>query len=650
MKYSYTLLITFLMLAAVPLSAQEGGLKKGNEEFKEYAFIDARKAYLKVAEEGFLSEDLLERLGDSYYYTADYINAAKWYGALYDFSENVKPEYLYRYALSLKSNRQYDASDRIMEEFFTAKGNDYRANLFVKERNYLSEIEMQSGRFELINIGFNSTLSDFAPAFNQGHLVFASNRMEGKFTKRVHDWNEQPFLDLYKVSIGENDVESGVQKLDDDLNTKFHESTATFSKDGQTIYFTRNNYTEGDYKQDNEGTNRLKLYKGKKTENGWKITELPFNSDQYSVAHPTLSKDGKTLYFSSDMPGTIGLSDLYKVSIDGDSYGTPVNLGEKINTEGRETFPFISTEGKMYFSSDGHIGLGGLDVFVADLKEDASFGNVFNVGRPINSPVDDFTFIINGTTGIGYFASNREGGVGDDDIYSFNRIQPLITSCSQQLEGVVLDQATDKPLSSAKVVLLNSTNDVIAEATSGANGNFNFSLNCGMQYSIRSSKDGYSTAEKSFVTSNDMNKTIEKTLYLKKGSDLGITSAGIGSDLAKVLGLNPIYFDLDKDAIRPDAEIELRKIIAVMITYPDMKIDIRSHTDSRADDSYNIKLSERRAQSTLSYLVSKGGIDKSRLSGKGYGETQLTNGCITGAACSEAAHQLNRRSEFIIMR
>ncbi|MFC7356503.1 OmpA family protein [Jejudonia soesokkakensis] len=654
MKNYFKKSLVFVFLFSISFSiAQEKKMADANQDFNDYAFIDAREAYLKVAEDGYRDEKLLERLGDSYYFTADYKNAAKWYGALYDTSESIKPEYLYRYALSLKSNQQYNASDAIMEEFLNAKGSDYRAKLYQNERNYLQEIEQQSGRFEMMSIGFNSALSDFAPSFYQGNLVISSNRNKNGVSRLIHDWNDQPFLDLYFVPTGKEDSLDDVDKMTSAINTKYHESTSVFTKDGNTMYFTRNNFTEDDYKSDSNGTNRLKLYRAKKNGKGdWEVSELPFNNDEYSVAHPALSKDEKTLYFSSDMPGGKGMSDLYKVTIEGDGFGTPVSLGDGINTEGRDTFPFISSEDRLYFASDGHIGLGGLDVFVTD-REGDGFGNVYNVGKPINSPMDDFSFIINGTTGLGYFASNREGGAGDDDIYSFQRLKDPMnssTACTQRVEGSVLDKESNEAIAGAKVMLLNDSGDVIESALSGADGSFSFlTLECSSQYAVRSSKTNYTTAEKPFATPNSSG-VIKKTLFMSGGADLGVTPAGIGTDLGLVLGLNPIYFDLDKSNIRYDAEIELRKVIAVMKTYPSMNIDVRSHTDSRADDAYNMALSERRAAATVEYLVNNGGIDRSRLTSKGYGETQLTNGCVNGATCDEGAHQLNRRSEFIIIR
>jgi len=653
MRHYIKILIALVFVSSMQVQGQDKGIKKGNDEFQDFAYVDAREAYLKVAEDGYQDEDLLKRLADSYYYTAEYKKAAKWYGALYD-TGNKDADYLYRYALSLKSDQSYVASDEIMEEFLNIQGEEYRAKLFLNERNYLEEIELQSGRFALVEVGFNSELSDFAPAFHQGNLVFASNGRTRHATKRVHDWNDQPFLNLHKVGTEEGVTSKGVKEFSKELNTKYHESTATFTKDGNTVYFTRNNYTAKDYKEDEAGTNRLKLYRGKRdsTSTDWKVEELPFNSDEYSTAHPALSIDEKTLYFASDRPGGKGLSDLYKTSIEGEGFGAIVSLGDNINTEGRETFPFISKKDRLYFASDGHVGLGGLDVFVTDITGTDTFGDVFNVGRPINGPMDDFTFIIK-QDGIGYFASNRDGGVGDDDIYSFRNIKPLITKlnqeCEQNMLGTVLDEKTDLPIADAIVTLLDADGNKVDSTVSAYDGSFRFdTIACSTQYSVRSEKPDFSTAEKPFATGKTSGTT-ERTLFMKKGKDLGATPAPRGSDLVKILGLNMIYFDLDKSFIRTDAAIELRKVIAVMNLYPEMRIDVRSHTDSRSPDDYNMSLSDRRAKSTIEYLTTVGGIDRSRLEGRGYGETQHVNRCSNNVKCSETEHQLNRRSEFIIL-
>lgn len=647
MKYilKSVFLVTIMMFSLSSL-AQEKKLDKANENFENFAYVDAREGYLKVAESGFMSEELLMRLGDSYYFTADYQNAARWYGTLNDFTSTPKPEYLYRYAQALKSNGDYKASDKVMEQFNTASGADKRAALFVNERNYLSEIEAQSGRFELTPVTFNSKLSDFAPSYYAGSLVFASNRIVGKNkANRIHEWNDQPFLDIYQLPLS-SDEDAAIKNLGTTVNTKFHESTAVFTKNGQTMYFTRNNYTDKKYKEDTNGTNRLKLYKATiNTEGKWEVMEMPFNSDEYSVAHPALSVDEKTLYFASDMPGGKGMSDLYKVAINGDGYGTPVTLGDKINTEFRETFPFISDDNKMYFASDGHPGLGGLDVFVTEIAEGTA-GEVFNIGRPVNSPKDDFTFIVNDDKGSGYFASNRDGGMGDDDIYAFKKVDgvEIISACSQTVSGVVIDKNSRAPIPNAKVVLMDPSNNVLDQLIAGADGSFSFPLDCSTPYCVRGSKVNYGFDEECFTSTAELELELDLSLELES-----LDAPKIGDDLNILLDLLPIYFDLDKDFIRADAQLELQKVIAFMKQYPSVKVDVRSHTDSRNTSAYNMDLSMRRNVNTIQYIISRGGIDRSRLTGRGYGESQLTNHCSDGVKCDEGLHQLNRRSEFIIV-
>ncbi len=644
MKY-FLHFFAFIFIVSSSAFSQENKIKRGNKDFDKFSYINSRDIYLKVVEKGYESQDIYQNLGDSYYFTAELQEASKWYELLIQkYEESVSPEYLFRYAQSLKSVEKYDEADQIMAKFYAANPSDSRGTNFEDERNYLDFIELQSGRFDLKPFEMNSENSDFAPTFYGEQLVIASSRPEGNASVKKHKWNDQPFSDLYVTNQGNE--KSDVTNLSKKINTKYHESTATFSKDGNTVYFTRNNYTNNKFKKSTDGANLLKLYRSEKVNGKWsKAVELPFNSDEYSTAHPALSPDEKTLYFASDMPGGKGLSDLYKVTITEDGFGTPLLLGGDINTEGRETFPFIAENGDLYFSSDGHPGLGGLDVFVAEQSEDGFYSESYNIGRPVNSPSDDFTFVINPETGIGYFASNRAGGVGSDDIYTFKQNKELIKSCIQSLAGIVKDKNTNQILPGATVVLVDVQGNVIAETISGTDGSFEINpIYCDKTYALRGTMINYTPDEVSFATSSTFSEEVTKTLYLAPK-----VPVIVGNDLNKILNLNPIYFDLDKSFIRPDAEIELQKVIAAMNQYPDLKIDVRSHTDSRANDDYNIRLSQRRNASTIKYIVEKGGISADRLTGKGYGETQLVNECSNDVPCSEEKHQLNRRSEFIIV-
>ncbi|MBT8262250.1 MAG: PD40 domain-containing protein [Bacteroidia bacterium] len=652
-KY-FLLIVAGLLLTANVTIAQDGDTSantkeaKGDAHFNDFAFMDARDAYIKAVESGYRSVNVLSRLGDSYYFNGEYADAAKWYGALFAYSEDIDSEYIYRYAQSLKTIGKYATADRIMDKLNEVASTDDRGELFSEERNYLKLIELQSGRFNVFNVPFNSELSDFAPSLNGGEIIFTSNRKTRTASQRLHDWNDQPFSELYSITVSGDGVPNRYRSK---VNSRYHESSAVFSKDGQTMYFTRNNYTNRKRGKDGAGKTLLKLYRSKRTAKGWgEAEELPFNSDDFSNGHPALSADGKHLIFASDRPGGEGQSDLYKVSIDGDSFGEPESLGDAVNTEGRETFPFIDTNGDLYFASDGHVGLGGLDVFVAEMNSEGNYEKGFNIGDPINSKADDFSFVINSTTGLGYFASNREGGKGEDDIYSFEQTAQLIKNCRQSLSGEVRDEDTDDLIANAKVVLLDSDNNVLEETKSDMNGAFSFDvIECSTGYAIRASKPDFSTSEKSFVTTGEYESDVKKTLYLLSEEDNELRDAKIGEDLGVLLNLNPIYFDLSQSYIRPDAQIELLKVVEAMQKFPNLKIDVRSHTDSRSSDAFNMKLSDARAKSTINYLVGAG-VSPDRVTGRGYGESQLLNRCANGVQCSEADHQLNRRSEFIIVQ
>lgn len=378
-------------------------------------------------------------------------------------------------------------------------------------------------------------------------------------------------------------------------------------------------------------------------------SEAPASEYYYRYAQ-TLQHTGKedeaTMYFSSDRPGGFGGSDLWQVAIHpSGAFGGPVNMGSAINTEMRDTFPFVTETGELYFSSDGRIGLGGLDVYATKLDRNSNPGEIHNVGAPVNSNADDFAYYIDRNTKNGFFSSNREGGKGNDDIYSFYESKPLQLECIQKLLLTVVDSKTRDIITDANVTLYDRLYNELETSNRYQNDGyvFNNEFKCGEGYRLKVEKNEYTTKE-DFVQMNKESGVTEHTIVLERKK----TEVKKGDDLFKVLKLNPIYFDLDKYNIRTDAAAELAKVLAVLEEYPTMKIDIRSHTDSRASHKYNDKLSEGRAKSTREWLIDQG-IDASRLTAKGYGERQLINQCADGVKCSEEAHQANRRSEFIIM-
>ena len=643
--------ITYLVLLAITCVNSYSQVTskrevKGNKEYAKYAYIDAIKTYERIYKKGYKSPDMLLKIGNCYYFNAELEKANKWYTELYATSPDQEPEFYYRFAQTLKTVKENDKADAMSAKFLEKSGNDSRAKILSQNSDYLTEIKKNSGRYKIENAGnVNTKYSDYGTAYMGTKVVFSSARDTGNFSKRIHTWTGQYFTNLYDSPIAEDGSLGGVGKFGKKINSKFHEDTPAFTKDGKTVYFTRNNYLDGRGFDDSKVT-LLKIYKATIDKDGqWNnITPLPFNSDSYQTAHPALSPDEKTLYFASDMPGTHGQSDIFRVKLNDDgSFGNTENLGDDINTAGRETFPFISDDNELYFASDGQPGIGGLDIFITRLPKDGSlnFKEVLNVGEEANSIKDDFAFIINFKTKKGFLSSNRDGGAGSDDIYKFVETKPIW--CEQILNGVVTDEDTKAVLPNTKLQLFDDNFNKIKETTSDAAGKYEFTeVECGKKYYVRASLEDYTTKEVSVIIKKESGKT-ELNIELKAEG----CKVKIGDDLANCFKINIIYFDLDKWNIRPDAAIDLAKLLDVLEQNPSMKINIRSHTDSRASDKYNDVLSKNRAKSTKDWLV-KNGISADRLTSEGLGEKELVNKCADGVECTEAEHQLNRRSEFII--
>ena len=643
LTFSVALLSSTSLLFAQP----EKELEKANEMYKNFSYVDAIKIYERIAQKGFVNQEMLQSLGNAYYYNAEYKKALPWYEQLFQEGKyKVKPEYYYRYAQTLKSVGDYTQADKMMAKFVElTNANDTRAALFEENKDYQTVIKNNSGRFQLNNASVNTENSEYGTAFYGDKIVFAGATDARKAKRGVSQWTGESFYDLYEAE--HFDQKLGSRKpFSSSINTQFNESTPVFTKDGNTMYFTRNNYVNRKLGSDIENTILLKILRATKDKNGnWgNIVEVPFNSDQYNVAHPALSPDEKYLYFASDMPGSFGNSDIFRVEILGDNqYSTPENLGNIINTAGRESFPYISKDNVLYYSSDGIPGLGGLDIFAVKFNADGSTSKPVNIGMPGNSADDDFCFVFNSDSKIGFLTSNRPGGKGKDDIYSFHEDKPLLFSCQKNIKGIVKDAKTKAVIADAKVILSDKVMKEVGKDQSKTDGTFTFEkVNCNdSHYYLRGEKEKYETAEVNVTVGKD------EVVYeiLLNPREVAIKK---GMDLAKVFEIKEIKFDYNKADIRPDAAVELTKIVEVMREYPKMKIDIRSHTDSRGADSYNLKLSDRRAKATLEWIV-KQGIDRKRLKAKGYGETRLVNGCSNGVPCTEEEHQENRRSEFIVV-
>ena len=617
-----------------------------DRDYDDYRYNRAQSAFLQLVRDDadFTDKKVIQSLADTYFFNSQYNQSYTWYRKLISlYPEDIKSIYYLRASISARSNENYAIADRYMQQYFRMEKGTVIEDLYVEDLNYLDSIAELRPKYIVEKTKINTEQSDFSSAFfGKDKLVFSSTYQASG--QRDYDWTGEPFLDLYIADIGEEGQLENTQQIEGDINTAFHESSAVFTKDLDRVYFTRNNYKNGKKRADRKNTVRLKLLTATVDDDGnWSdVEELSFNNDNYSVAHPALSLDGKKLYFASDMPGTTGESDLWYVDIYKDgSYGDPINLGQKVNTEGRESFPYVADDGNLYFTSDALVGFGGFDVFKAELSDSGIARDPENMGLPINSAGDDFGFLLQTDTNTGYISSNRDGnrGSASDQIYYFKP-----SKCVVEIRGLVKDSNTGELMPGATVKLLDMGMNIIAEQIVQQDARYSFpeEVECGEAYYLITENGlAYSVAETTFVA---------PTTSQSVSVDMAIETFSQDCppyDLGCLLGLNPIYFDLNKYYIRPDAEIELTKVFNAMTRFPELIVRIESHTDSRSPQSYNLRLSQNRATSTRNWLLQRG-IAPSRLSAVGYGESQLINRCADGVPCTEAEHQLNRRSMFII--
>lgn len=725
--------IILLSILSLPISILgQSSIKKA---VKEYDNFNYTKVIKKIGGKKDITTDAKRKLADSYKMVGNYTNAELVYSDIVNATDK-KNEDVYSYAQILRMNGKYADAQKQMDIYNTLNPSDSRVKLYSKNKTYTIDLLKNKGQFTVKSLSINSPEQDFGVVYYKDQIVYASTKQSINSSYRLWNGNNLPFLDLY---IGKADTNSEIlnSKKMSSFNKKFHEGPVSYSKDGSVLVYTSNNY----HSKSTKGIINLEMYEAKFKDGKWsKKIAFPFNNKEYSVGHPSLSADGNTLYFISDMPGGKGGTDIYKtVRNTNGTWDTPVNLGDKVNTEGNEMFPFIHESGLFFFSSDGIPGLGGLDVFVTQIKNNI-IDKVTNLGAPINGSKDDFSFVLNSEKSKGYFASNRDGGKGDDDIYSFNLLKSF--QFGKTIKGIAKDK-DGNILANTTVNLYDSEGKLIQTVTTSADGAFTFDVENSGSYKLKGQKDSYfdgnslvnvsETADvvsadvvleknpglsllaiitdattkntldgvkvtitdaftgkpfDTFVTSNTgtyrkalpNNKIgdrigytikLEKSGYLtkevvfnyeiKKAGEINVHEAlnvslsklEIGGDLAKMIDIKPIYFDLGKYNIRKDAGIELDKIIKIMNEYPNMVIELGSHTDCRASAVFNEKLSDNRAKASAAY-IKKSITNPERISGKGYGESKLKNGCAcegdVKSTCTEEEHQQNRRTEFIILK
>lgn len=630
MKKIYTFFLLIAVSTAV-VTGQNKDTKKADQLFDKLAYTDAAAAYQKLIKKGKGSRYVFAQLGNSFYNLNDTKKAESYYKRVVK-ARKVSPEVIYSYAQCLKANGKFSDYNTNMKRYAGMMPNDSRAMEFMKNPDYLPKLMEEQPRYEAKSLKeINTEYSEFGGTMIGKDFYFSSAR---NLTRKKYQWDEQRFLDIYVAK----DVGGTIKNADllaGEVNGKYHEGNVAITADGKRMYFDSNDFYKGKYDKSAEGINQINLFYAELIDGEWKgIQPAPFNSSEYSTGHPTLSPDGNILYFSSDMPGGIGGSDIYMATVGKDgSLGTPKNIGALINTEGKENFPFVDSVGNLYFSSDGHPGLGLLDVFTARPGRGNAFLDPTNLGAGVNSDKDDFAYKWDSSTMTGYVSSNRSGGAGSDDIYMISELE---IPCVVTMNITVVDEYTKKPISGARVDFYDKMENKLSTKTTGANGNVTFLAECDKAHEVQAVVPNYESNAIDVAAAND--ETVTGTIALRPIEEIIVDDQVV---------LNPILFDYNKHNIIPQAAFELDKLVAIMKKYPNMVIAAGSHTDSRGKDQYNLDLSERRAQSTVQYVISKG-VDASRITGKGYGETQPAVAC--GANCSDEDHQKNRRSEFIIVK
>jgi len=625
-------------------------------KYESYEFSPAIDRYLKLARSGKGNKEVFENLAIAYYNNSQYDLATVWFNKLISlYPKNIDAELYFKASVAFKSIEAYDASDQFYRKYLELNKQLVLHNYLEPNSNYIDTILSKTGKYNLFKTNINSQNSDFGLNFyGENEVVFASS-LDATGSQKFR-WSNEPFLDLFTAQIDSLGNLSQREQLKGNVNTKYHESTATISMDGNTMYFTRNNFFKGRLKSSKDKQVKLKIYKATKKQDSWvNIKELPFNGNQYSTAHPTLSPDGKKLYFSSDMPGTFGMSDIWFVYIfENDTYSQPINLGPNVNTEFRESFPFIDTKNNFYFSSDGKLGLGGFDIFESKLNVRGFPYETSNIGKPVNSPFDDFSYVYNNKRNFGFISSNRNGlnGSSSDEVYKIIKTgkspQSLLSkkgmsNCEGHIGGVVYDIFTKDLLQGASIELLNENNNIIKQTNADQKGEFNFTekFNCSKSYFIRVS-NGISYTSRILKFNLDENQNIFENI------DLSWLTNCLPDDLICVLGVEPIFFSLDKSTLTRSSVLSLKKVLIAMVKYPTMILQISSYADSRASKEYNRELSERRAITTKKWLTNNG-IDPNRLIIKALGEENFDNICGDRSECSESEYQLNRKSTFKIL-
>ncbi|MGL4584135.1 MAG: OmpA family protein [Flavobacterium sp.] len=652
--------------------AQSSYEKKANTQIENMAYADAIKTYEKMLSKGQKGTEVLFNLAKAYYENGLYLEANHWYSKLY---ENIKTpneisdvDAYFRYVQTIRTTGDYVLANAKMDLLAEKAPEDGRIKKYLSDPNYLEEVNTNRDgyRIKLLN-SVNTGGSEYGSALYKGNIVYASSSNKKGKHKKIHSWTNDPFTKLYSAPVRIDGYVGDVKPFAKKLEGNFNEANAIFTADSRAMIFSSNN--RGDNKvRYSDGTLLVNLYRAYNLggDKWGDVEKLSINVENASTASPALTPDQDWMYFASDRPGGYGQSDLYRVRLFRDgTMGTPENLGNKVNTEGRESYPFVSSDNVLYFASDGHPGLGGLDLYGVQIYDDGSFGEVVNLGNSINSPYDDFAMYLDPEAKFGFITSNRPNGTGKDDLYYVRMKMGTELNVAQEIRGKVIDKGTKRPILDSFIFLYDSKHRMIEEVEADKRGEYVFKdVKVNRDYYVAVKANGYKSEEVSVedIDRNDVrivdfeldrtrgglpNYTEYPTVDRKDGYRTSTDENPREVNLGDYIGLAPIYFNNDSSVIRSDAQLELSKVASVMMTNPGLKLEVRSYTSSVGPDEYNLRLSERRADQTVDWLVRQG-VNRLRLKGVGYGEKGIKNGCVNNVPCSERDHQVNRRSEFII--
>jgi outer membrane protein OmpA-like peptidoglycan-associated protein len=729
MKAKTVITTILIVMLLVPVMSQTRKIRTGNRYYSKYNYSQAVKYYSSVKEK---SLEVDRKLAHSYVMMHEFDKAEVVYGRIINYS-NINFNDKWSYYKVLQQLGQYDKAYGMLNSMFDKNHSDSRVRSHIIAERYYNDLLQGKPSFEIRNLKMNSYHQDFAPAFYKDRVVFTSTRLKAAFSRRIWAGNQMPYLNLFISDVDENNEIGRGKSFDCRLNRKFHDGPVSFDASGNLMAITRNNY-QG---RSSDGTRNLQLFISEYVDGGWTTpVAFPYNNAEYSIGQASLTPDGRNMYFVSDMPGGVGGTDLYRIERRSDgSWGQPENL-KNLNTEGNEMFPVYHPDGLLFFSSNGHPGLGGLDMFVSVVTGE-NYGKPKNLGIPINSSGDDFALVLDKDQKFGYLSSSREGGKGSDDIYAVNVLTPIkfkkikgvtkdtedqivanaevslilddkvvgrmnsdeqgrfefaadqetmysLTATKEDyhdgfntantntpedvvnadlilkketqftLKIIVLDGYLNAPIPEASLTLLNNNTKEQSVYYTNANGFYKLELsdnklNDIISFNVKAEKNGYLTSAKTFTQL--LYKETEYILIIQL--DPLLKELKVGDDLGKKFKINPIYFDFDKYDIRPDAAVELDKIVQIMNEYPTMVIELTSHTDCRGSFTYNTILSDNRAQSSVDYVRQRI-TNPERIFGKGMGESKLVNDCacegFKTCDCSEEQHQMNRRTEFIVIR